>query len=115
MKQLSIDFNPDVTKAYSTCVEYVAARVHQQGIPQKAIAADMDLSPSQLSQKLGHKDSSSARFTVDDLEHYTAVTGDIEPIKYLIAKYLYNASQGELERQIAELKARLAEQQMRNA
>ena len=107
MNQLSIDFNPDVTKSYGRCVEYVAARVHQQGIPQKTIAADMDLSPSQLSQKLGHNDASSARFTLDDLEHFVQVTGDIEPIKYLVAKYLYKSSPEDIKKQIAELQAQL--------
>ena len=107
MNQLSIDFNPDVTKSYGRCVEYVAARVHQQGIPQKAIAADMDLSPSQLSQKLGPTENSSARFTLDDLEHYVQATDDIEPIKYLVAKYLYKRSPEDIKKQIAELQAQL--------
>lgn len=108
MEQLTIDLKPSVTRTYPTCVEYVAARVHQQGVPQKAIAADMDLSPSQLNQKLGPKHQSSARFTLDDLEHYVAVTGDIEPIKYLASKFLYRQPAAELERQIEELQQRLA-------
>lgn len=107
MKQLAIDFDPDITKAYSRCVDYVSARVHQQGVPQKAIAADMDLSPSQLSQKLGPISQSSARFTLDDLEHYTEVTKDLEPIKYLIAKYLYTCSEDEIRAQIKALEERL--------
>lgn len=53
MEQLSIDFDPDVTKSYQRCTDYIAARVHQQNVLQKVIAADIDLSPSQLSQKLG--------------------------------------------------------------
>ncbi len=110
MKQLAIDFEPDITKAYSSCVEYVAARVHQQGILQKSIAADMDLSPSQLSQKLGPPGNSSARLTVCDLERYIEVTDDLEPIKYLIAKFLYRRPAKDIEKQIAELKAQLAGQ-----
>lgn len=107
MEQLTIDLTPSVTSTYKSCVEYVAARVHQQGVPQKAIAADMDLSPSQLSQKLGPHHQSSARFTLDDLESYVSVTGDMEPIKYLTAKFLYHISTDELKRQIAELQQRL--------
>jgi len=107
MEQLTIDLAPSITSAYGTCVEYVAARVHQQAVPQKAIAADMDLSPSQLSQKLGPKGQSSARFTVDDLERFVEVTGDVEPIKYLAAKFLYRQPPEELERQIRELQRRL--------
>lgn len=107
MNQLSIDFNPDITKVYSRCVEYVAARVHQLGIPQKAIAADMDLSPSQLSQKLGPTENSSARFTLDDLEHYIEVTGNLEPVKYLVAKHLNKQTIEELEAQIGLLREQL--------
>lgn len=107
MEQLTIDFTPSVISTYSRCVEYIAARVHQQGMPQKAIAADMDLSPSQLSQKLGPRDNSSARFTVDDLENYIDATGDREPVKYLIAKYLANQSIEELERQLEEARQRV--------
>ena len=110
MKQLAIDFEPDITKAYSSCVDYIAARVHQQGTLQKIIAADMDLSPSQLSQKLGPPSQSSARLTVYDLEKYIEVTDDLEPVKYLIAKYLYKRPAKDIEQQIAELQAQLVEQ-----
>ena len=110
MKQLAIDFEPDITKAYSSCVDYIAARVHQQGTLQKIIAADMDLSPSQLSQKLGPPGNSSARFTVYDLEKYIEVTDDLEPIKYLIAKYLYKRPAKDIKQQISELQAQLDEQ-----
>lgn len=110
MKQLNIDLNPLITNSYQSCVEYVAARVHQQPCPQKVIAMDMDYSPSQLSQKLGKNDASSARFTLDDLERFVDVTGDIEPIKYLVAKYMYKQDKSALEAQIAELTAQLEAQ-----
>lgn len=108
-EQLTIDFNPDVTRAYARCVDYIAARVHQLGVPQKAVAADLDMSPSQLSQKLGPTDQSSARFTLDDLEHYLITTNDMEPLKYLIGKHLVKGNPDELRKQIAELQARLEE------
>lgn len=103
MKQLTIDLTPSVTSAYDRCVEYVAARVHQQNKKQKSIARDMDLAPSQLSQKLGPEENSSARFTLNDLENYISVTGDVEPVKYLVTKYLGRPSVEALEMQIAEL------------
>lgn len=114
MKQLAIDFNPDITHSYRTCAEYVSARVHQQGVPQKSIAADMDYSPSQLSQKLGSNDASSARFTLDDLELYVDVTGDKEPIKYLAAKYLHQETPEVLQAQIDALLQKQAEMQERS-
>ena len=109
MNQLSINFDVDITRAFASCRAYVENRVHHQAIPQKAIAADMDYSPSQLSQKLAQGNNTSARFTLDDLELFMQVTGDVEPVKYLVAKYLYEQPAEELERQIAELQERLAE------
>ena len=107
MKQLTIDFDLSVVSAYSRCTDYVAARVHQLGIPQKAVAADLDMSPSQLSQKLGPICQSSARFTLDDLEHYVETTGDKEPVKYLVSKHLVGHSEDEIKQQIEELQQRL--------
>lgn len=117
-KQLTIDFNPDVFGQYESCREFISdddvpRLCSNPNVLKKMIAADMDYSPSQFANKLHNNEG--ARFTLDDLELYMRVTGSVEPVKYLISKYLYNASQGELERQIAELQARLAEQQMRNA
>jgi hypothetical protein len=109
MNQLSIDFDRDITKAYSSCRAYVENRVHHQGRSQKSIAADMDYSPSQLSNKLAQGDGTSARFTLDDLELFMQVTGDIEPVKYLVAKYLYRQAPEEIERQIEALQKKLAE------
>lgn len=101
--QLSIDFNPDITKAYQSCREYVGARVHKQGTAQKVIAADMDYSPSDLTRKLAQSPNDSRRFTLDDLEKFIEVTGDLEPIKYLVAKHMVKAELSEIEQLRAEL------------
>lgn len=71
----------------------------------KAIAADMDLSPSDLTRKLAQSPKDSRRFTLDDLEHYIQNTKDVEPIKYLIEKYLADTK----DEQIAALKKQIAE------
>ncbi len=102
--QLTINFDAGLTDCYSTCREYVAARVHQLGKPQKAIAADMDYSPSDLSRKLAQNPDDSRRFTLDDLERYIEVTGDSAPVLYLVEKYLADPSS-----EIETLKRRLAE------
>lgn len=104
MAQLSINFDAGIAECYATCREYVAARVHQLGKLQKAIAADMDLSPSYLARKLAQSPGDTMRFTLDDLERYIQTTGDTKPIEYLIEKYLASGP-SEIER----LRARLAE------
>ena len=101
-RQLTLNFNAGMADSYGTCREYVAARVHQQGRPQKAIAADMDYSPSDLSRKLAQNPDDSRRFTLDDLETYIRVTSDTQPVLYLVEKYLTNNDD-----QIARLQAEI--------
>lgn len=108
--QLMLDFDAGLAKRYSSAREVVADRVHQQGHhqPQKAIAADMDYSPSQLSRKLTQSPNDSARFTLDDLEKFMQVTGDIQPVYYLVEKYVANTGEEieALERRLSELRDR---------
>ena len=111
--QLSLNFDAGLVSSYATCREYVAARVHQQGRPQKAIAADMDLSPSHLSRKLSQSPDDSSRLTLDDFEHYIETQGDVQPVLYLVEKYLTKESADEIEKQIEAL--RLKAQQIRQS
>jgi hypothetical protein len=105
--QLTLKFDAGISENYQTCREYVAARVHLQGRPQKSIAADMDLSPSLLTRKLAQSPNDNSRFTLDDLEIYMAATNDTKPVLYLVEKYLSTCDKAELEKQIQELQARL--------
>lgn len=108
MEQININFEAGPADSYGTCREYIASLVHQQGKPQKAIAADMDYSPSDLSRKLSQSPDDSRRFTLDDLERFISVTDDVRPVLYLVEKYLAAGQSKEaLERQIADLQAQL--------
>lgn len=105
MQQITINYDAPLTDAYPTCREYVASRVHSQGVPQKSIAADMDYSPSDLTRKLAQSPSDSRRFTLDDLERFIDVTGDTSPIAYLAEKYLKERDRiAELEAELERLK-----------
>jgi len=107
--QIALNFERGLAECYGTCREYVAARVHQQGRPQKVIAADMDYSPSDLSRKLAQNPDDSRRFTLDDLETYMKVTGDTKPVLYLVEKFLAQVNPDEIERQIQALQEKLAQ------
>lgn len=69
----------------------------------KSVAADLDLSPGNLSMALS--DDPHRRFGVDDLERYIQATGDKTPIYYLVAKYLGDeaAARDQALGQVAEL------------
>lgn len=108
MEQITINFEAEPLEAYESVREYVQALTHQQGRPQKAIAADMDYSPSHLTRKLAQSPSDNMRFTADDLEKWVEVNGDCRPLFYLIQKHALAAnSQDEIKRQIAELEKSL--------
>jgi len=105
MLQITINYEAGPVDAYPTCREYIAALVHQQGRPQKAIAADMDVSPSDLSRKLAPAGDDHRKFTLDDLERFIQTTSDARPVLYLVAKYLSDYDRiAELEAEIARLK-----------
>lgn len=112
-KQLSIDFDPDVSKAYGSLVEYCQHLSHTLGVQQKVIAADMDLSPSHLSRKLAQNPNDSLRFTCDDLELFMATRGTVEPIRYLISKYMAQASTKDLEKEIQRLQDELEQRKLK--
>ena len=105
MEQVTLNFDSGLAEAYSSCREYVQSRVFCQGRPQKAIAADMDYSPSTLSRKLAQSPDDSQRFTLDVLEAFMEVTGDTSAILYLVEKYMTKVDRiAELEKELAKLK-----------
>lgn len=108
-KNITLNFEEGMVDSYQSCREFISARVHQLGKPQKAVAADMDYSPSDLARKLAQNPDDSRRFTLDDLEAYVQTQGDTRPIYYLVEKYLVAHDKESITREIERLKAILAE------
>lgn len=107
MQQITLNFDAGLAESYDSCREYVASIIHKQGRPQKAIAADMDLSPSDLTRKLAESPSDSRRFTLNDLERFIDVTGDTSPVLFLVEKYFTKIDRiAELEKELAALKSK---------
>lgn len=75
--------------------------VYRRGL--KTVAADLDLSPGNLSVALS--DDPHRKFSVDELERYIQTTGDRSPIYWLVAKYLGDeaAAREQALGQVAEL------------
>lgn len=86
-QQLTLDFTPGLTELYDSALACVRARVYQQGKPLKTIAADMDLSQSELSRKLAANPDDPRNFTLGDLERYVRATGDTVPIQWLVQEF----------------------------
>ena len=108
MEQITINFEASPVASYATGREYIQALTHQQGRPQKAIAADMDYSPSHLSRKLAQSPDDSMRFTLDDLEKWVEVNNDCRPLFYLIQKHVVaGQSRKQLEQELENLTKQL--------
>lgn len=87
-RQLTLNFEPGLTDRHAKLIDCVRECVISHQKPLKAIAADMDLSQSELSRRLSPSDKDRRNFSIDDLETYIATQGDVTPIHYLVEKYL---------------------------
>lgn len=114
-EQQQLNFDRVGHQQWECLREYLDDRVipdylTERGQQKKYLAADLGLSPSSLRRKLVPTDGDTSRFTVDDLERWLDVTGDLKPIFYLLEKYS-GGEQDELDR----LRARVAELEGRSA
>lgn len=85
--QLSLSFEPGLAERWRSLKACVRERVFGNLKPLKSIAADMDLSETELSRKLSENPNDTRDLTCDDLEAYIEKTGDVTPIYYLIEKF----------------------------
>lgn len=85
--QLSLNFEPGLAERHRSLKACVRERVYTHPKPLKSIAADMDLSETELTRKLADNPNDTRNFNCDDLEAYIARTGDVTPIYYLIEKF----------------------------
>jgi hypothetical protein len=83
MKQMSLSFEPGLAQRHRSLVECVATGIYKRGLGR--IAAMVDEAPSHLSAQLS---GDGRRLAVETLEAYIDKTGDLEPIYYLIDKFM---------------------------
>ena len=86
--QLTLDFEPGLAERHETLLACIRQCAYTSLNPLKTIAADMDMSQSELSRKLSGNPDDPRRFSVDDMETFVTKTKDITPILYLVEKYL---------------------------
>ena len=86
MKQLQIHYDAGLTAQYPEFIDVVRAAVYSSGQSLKVIAADLDMSQSELSRKLSNNPNDPRRklsnnpndprnFAVDDLSHLLSALG----------------------------------------
>lgn len=86
--QLTLDFEPGLAERHESLLACLRQCAYTHRNPLKTLAADMDMSQSDLSRKLSGNPDDPRRFTVDDLERFVTASGDVTPILYLVEKYL---------------------------
>lgn len=86
--QLSIDFTPGLLEQFPTFADCVRASVYGCGKPFKVVAADLDMSVSELSRKLANNPGDPAHFPLDRLPELLAATGDTRPVQWLVLRFL---------------------------
>lgn len=86
MEQLTLSFEPGISSKYSDLLECVTAGVYRIGLSK--VAGKLDTAPSNLSAAC----SGARHFGIDHLETYLDAFDDLDPVFYLIDKYLTDKS-----------------------
>jgi hypothetical protein len=86
-KQLEIDFEPGLVERFPDFIDCVKASVYGARKQFKAVAADCDMSSSELSRKLAENPNDNVHLAARDLPDVIASTGDLSPIFWLVEKF----------------------------
>lgn len=86
--QLSIDFSPDLQRQHATLMDAVRASVYGCGKPFKHIAADLDMSVSELSRKLNPSPTDNVNFPLKLFADLMESTGDLTPLLWLVGRFV---------------------------
>lgn len=89
--QLTLELQPNLLQRYSTLRQclYHAAMNYPRGI--KSLAADLDLSESELTRRLNPSDGDPRSCDVNLMVQIIDATGDLTPLHWLMARFLRDA------------------------
>lgn len=88
MRQVEINFEAGLTEQFPDFRDVVKASVYGCGRPFKAIAADLDMTSSELSRKLGDNPNDPVHFPLHMLPDLLRATGDKRPVYWLVETFL---------------------------
>ena len=86
--QLQLDFDGGLTQQFPSWEDVLHAAAYANPLrrPFKHVAADMGLSPGELSKMLSHGEG--RHFPGELLPQFLEATGDLRPVYWLIEKFL---------------------------
>jgi hypothetical protein len=105
-QQLEIDFEPGLVERFPEFMDCLRASVYGCRKQFKSVAADLDMSASELSRKLADNPNDNVHYPAKRLAHLIESTGDLSPIYWLIEKFCEDAD--EKQRRSLEVLAQLA-------
>lgn len=105
-----MSFTPGLTQQFPRLEDVVVAVVYGSRKGLNGVAADMDLSPTDLTRRLNaHRSEGHERpLRVDDLVHIIESTGDQRPIDWLVERF--RESEDTKRQRAVETMAALAQQ-----
>jgi len=104
--QVELQLQPGLVDQFPDFRDVVKASVYSCGRAFKSIAADMDMSVSELSRKLNDNPSDPVNFPLHRLPELIKATSDMRPIYWLVEKFMEDA-ETKRKRAILELSAAL--------
>jgi hypothetical protein len=116
-QQLTLDLRPDLLRRYSTLREAIHHSALSFSGGLKGLAAECDLSVSELSRRLNPADGDPRSLDVNLFDRILEATDDKTPLQWLIAKHLGNNdvrkahALDQLTRMLPEIAALLADAQ----
>lgn len=108
-RQFTLDFEPGLTERFRTFDEVLAAAVYGSRKGLNAVAADLDMSPSELTRRLNPDADDPRPLRTKDGIKIIEATQDMRPVYWLIEKFLKDpeAAKQEALAQIPSLIAQL--------
>lgn len=91
--QAAFDFTPGLTIQFPTLRDACAAAVYGCRAGLKGVAADCDVSPSELSRMLNRDQDDPRKLDVEMMCRIIESTADTRPVQWLIEKFLRNPEQ----------------------
>lgn len=93
MEQMTINFEGGLRARYPTICDVMRASLALSKRSQKAIAADMDMSPSELSRRVNAdlNDNDTRVFNVADLDKFIKAVGNTLVIEWQIEGHMVSA------------------------
>jgi hypothetical protein len=91
VQQITLNFEAGLTEQFPEFRDVVRASVYSCGRAFKAVAADLDMSVSELSRKLSDNPSDPVHFPLCRLPELVRATGDKRPVYWLVDTFLEDA------------------------